>query len=294
MSLLCIYHANCTDGFTAAWAVWRANPDAEFYPGFYGYPPPDCSGRDVVLVDFSYKRDVLLQMAKVANSILILDHHKSAQIELVDLPENVTTLFDMDRSGAMLAWNYYHPDQDPSQLVIHVQDRDLWRFEDKNTRYFQANLFSYEYEFEQWDRIDALCRDEQEYQAFLRDGQAIHRKHMKDVKELIHSTASRTNIAGFDVPVINAPYIYASDACHQMSQGEPFAACYWDSANSRTYSLRSVEGAEDVSLIAAQFGGGGHRHAAGFRLAFDELDRLGRPINQTKQAKQTHASTSCK
>ena len=274
MSLLCIYHANCADGFTAAWAVWRASPDAEFHPGFYGYPPPDCTGRDVVLVDFSYKRDVLVQIAEVANSILILDHHKSAQTELVNLPDNVTAIFDMNQSGAMLTWNYYHPEQEPSKLVHHVQDRDLWRFDDKNTRYFQANLFSYEYEFELWDKIDALCRNENEYNAFIRDGQAIHRKHMKDVKELIRSTATRTVIAGYDVPIINVPYIYASDACHHMSQGEPFAACYWDTANARTYSLRSADDGVDVAVIAEQFGGGGHKHAAGFRLGFDELGRL--------------------
>src|SRR5258708_37459253 len=83
-TILCIYHANCADGFGAAWAVRHAFGDGvEFHPGFYGEAPPDVAGRDVLLVDFSYKRPVLDEMAKAAHSILILDHHKTAAEDLI-------------------------------------------------------------------------------------------------------------------------------------------------------------------------------------------------------------------
>ena len=103
MKVLCIYHAFCADGFGAAWIVRRALGDGvEFHAASYGQEPPDVTGRDVLMVDFSYKRPVLVQMAAKAKSILILDHHKTAQADLVDLPDNVQTIFDMERSGAML------------------------------------------------------------------------------------------------------------------------------------------------------------------------------------------------
>jgi oligoribonuclease NrnB/cAMP/cGMP phosphodiesterase (DHH superfamily) len=274
MSLLCIYHANCADGFTAAWAVWRAHPDTEFHEGIYGVAPPNCENRDVVLVDFSYKRSVLLEISEVANSVLILDHHKSAESELIDLPDNVTAIFDMERSGAMMAWEHYHPDQPPSDLVVHVQDRDLWQFKREQTRAFQANLFSLEYTFENWDMVNALCADDYKYHQFVAEGEAIERKHFKDVAELIRVAATRQVIAGIEVPILNAPYFYSSDAGHIMGKGEQFAACYWDTPQGRVFSLRSEQGAADVSEIAAKFGGGGHKHSAGFRLPFDELDRL--------------------
>lgn len=264
--LLCIYHANCADGFTAAWAVWRAHPNTEFHEGLYGNAPPECTGRDVVLVDFSYKRDVLLAIAAVADTVLILDHHKSAEAELVDLPDNVTAIFDMGRSGAMMAWNHYHPDRAPSDLIVHVQDRDLWLFKREQTRAFQANLFSYEYTFENWDLIHLLCADDYKYQHFVSQGEAIERKHHKDVKELIHVAATRKEIAGYNVPVLNAPYFFSSDACHAMAENEPFAACYWDTASHRVFSLRSGKHGLDVSKIAEKYGGGGHKHAAGFSL----------------------------
>jgi nanoRNase/pAp phosphatase (c-di-AMP/oligoRNAs hydrolase) len=44
-----------------------------------------------------------------------------------------------------------------------------------------------------------------------------------------------------------------------------FAACYWDTPEGRVFSLRSI-GDFDVSEIAKQYGGGGHKNASGFRL----------------------------
>ena len=56
MKILCIYHGNCADGFGAAWAVRkRFGDEVEFHAGVYQTEPPDVSGRDVVMVDFSYK-----------------------------------------------------------------------------------------------------------------------------------------------------------------------------------------------------------------------------------------------
>lgn len=271
---ICIYHGNCADGFTAAWAVWKKYPDIEFHPGFYGEPPPNVEGKRVVMVDFSYKRSLLFLLAEVAESILILDHHASAEKDLKALPGNVTAIFDMDRSGAMMAWNHFHPDTTPGSLVKHVQDRDLWRFNMEQTRAFQANLFSYEYTFENWDMIDRICADDYKYWAFIGAGEAIERKHFKDVNELIKKAATRANIAGYDVPVLNCPYFYSSDAGHLMGETEQFAACYWDEPEHRVYSLRSSENGIDVSEIAVLFGGGGHKHASGFQIKHSELDQL--------------------
>src|SRR5271165_1552709 len=79
---LVIYHGNCQDGFCAAWAVWVCHPDWEFYPAKHGDAPPDVAGRIVYMLDFSYKKDVIMAMAAVAEEILILDHHKTAEAEL--------------------------------------------------------------------------------------------------------------------------------------------------------------------------------------------------------------------
>jgi uncharacterized protein len=296
--ILCIYHGNCADGFGAAWAVRHAFRDAvEFHAGFYGKEPPDVAGRDVVLVDFSYKRPVIDAMlrsgdVRQANTILILDHHKTAQADLagLDLPEHyspderrwcylpdlwrteweqrahwpVRAVFDMERSGAGLAWDFFNFGQPRPRLIDHIEDRDLWRFRLPFTREIQACLFSHPYDFAVWDRL-MLSPPEQ----LARDGMAIERKHHKDIAELVALVKRTMTIGGYAVPVACLPHTLSSDAGNLMAKGERFAACYWDTAEHRIFSLRSTEDGLDVSAIAASYGGGGHKHASGFQVPRD-------------------------
>lgn len=302
MSIIVIYHGNCADGFTAAWAARKKfGDDAGYFPGVYQAEPPDVTGRDVVLVDFCYKREVMRAMSLKARSILVLDHHKSAAEDLYEEPrtgnEFATVLrldapevagpitwervqgcvyqdqcenigraiiyayFDMERSGAGIAWDFFNPGVPRPALVDHVEDRDLWRFALPGTREIQAAVFSFPYTFETWD---ALAYGDM---VKLRtEGEAIERKHHKDVAELVGVCCRRMTIGGYSVPVASLPYTLVSDAGHLMAQNEPFAACYWDTEDGRVFGLRSSDKGMDVSAIAKLYGGGGHAQAAGFRV----------------------------
>lgn len=288
---LCIYHGNCADGFGAAWAVRRAlGDDVEFHAGVYQNPPPDVSGRDVILVDFSYKYDVLVEMSWKAHSMLILDHHKTAAEDLARLPQVVSlddfngdcrmvcytsnmphigALFDLNRSGAGIAWDFFHPGKPRPALIDHIEDRDLWRFALPQTREIQAAVFSYPYDFAVWDEL--MARD---VASLAAEGVAIERKHFKDIDELIGVVTRPMKIGGFIVPMANLPYTLASDAGHKLAKGKPFAGCYWDTPEGRVFSLRSTDEGEDVSAIAKQYGGGGHRNASGFRVSYDQLGQF--------------------
>jgi len=264
---LCIYHGNCPDGFGAAWAIHHVLGDGvEFYKGIHGESPPDVNGMDVLLVDFSYKKDVLENMLKTAASITILDHHITAEKELADLLTSgeVNGLFDMNKSGAMLTWEWFNPGAPAPKLIEHIQDRDLWQFKLDGTREVLAALSSYPYDFEVWDKLMASNPDE--FDMLKRDGEAIERKLQKDIKELIASGVRRMVIGGYNVPVLNVPSAYISDAGNIMSMNEPFAACYWDHPGGRSFSLRSSETGVDVSEVAKLYGGGGHVKAAGFTM----------------------------
>lgn len=270
---LCIYHGNCQDGFAAAWCVRRAfGPQVEFVAGVYQDPPPEVTGRDVIIVDFSYKRPALEAMAAVARSILILDHHKSAMDELAGLPvaspqrpeSGLSALFDLERSGAGLAWDYYFCREKRPPLIDHVEDYDLWRFRLSRTREVCAALFSYSYDFELWDE---LMRPKLLAQ-LADDGAAIERKHRQDIANLLPVVRREMVIGGIRMPVANLPITLTSDAGHQMaSEAAGIAACYWDTPDGRVFSLRSTDDGPDCQAIAVQYGGGGHVHAAGFRVA---------------------------
>lgn len=285
---LCIYHGNCADGFGAAWVVRHVfNGDVDFHAGVYQDPPPDVSGRDVLLVDFSYKFAVLDHMAAKANSILVLDHHKTAaeDLELAgkagstwrqhlnnayqDRCEGVTrslyALFDMNRSGAGLVWDYFYPGRPRPALINHIEDRDLWRFALLGTRQIQAAVFSYPYDFAVWDSLM-----DQDVNSLIAEGKAIERKHFKDIAELVKVCRREMTIGGISVPVASLPYTLSSDAGHLMAteHTSKIGVCYWDTPTGRVFSLRSTEDGPDVSEIAKQYGGGGHAHAAGFRVPY--------------------------
>jgi len=265
---LCIYHANCPDGFAGAWVVRMALGNAvEFYKGVHQQAPPDVAGKDVIMVDFSYKKGVLETMLEQATSITILDHHISAEKDLAELlvAGKLKGVFDMQKSGAMLAWEWFFAGRSPPPLIEHIQDRDLWKFKLDGTREVHAALSSYAYDFGLWDRL--MMSSEAEFANLKRDGEAIERKLQKDIRELIATGVRRMTIGGYDVPVLNAPSTYVSDAGHILSRGEAFAACYWDHAGGRSFSLRSGDEGVDVSEVAKIYGGGGHIKAAGFTVA---------------------------
>jgi oligoribonuclease NrnB/cAMP/cGMP phosphodiesterase (DHH superfamily) len=269
MAKLCIYHGNCADGFTSAWVVRKALGDeVQYHAGVYQDAPPDVEGKDVLLVDFSYKRAVLEAMREKAASVTILDHHKTAEADLRDLL-GITTVFDMNRSGARITWDYFFPNAKPPQLLLHVEDRDLWRFALRKTREIQASVFAYPYEFKVWDYL--MTADMEQLAV---EGEAIERKHFKDIRELVSVVTRRMNIGGYNVPIANLPYTLTSDAGHLLAKGEPFAGCYWDTPKGRVFSLRSTDEGLDVAEIAKQYGGGGHRNASGFRLGYSEAMAL--------------------
>jgi oligoribonuclease NrnB/cAMP/cGMP phosphodiesterase (DHH superfamily) len=267
MKPLVIYHYPCQDGFTAAWACWLAHPDWEFVPAKYGDPPADVAGRDVYLLDFSYKRPVLEDLLSRAKSVTILDHHKTAEADLAGL--GLPGVFDMNKSGARLAWEFFHPGKKIPELVKIVEDRDLWRFMYEETKNISAALFAEEYSFITWSMWSLRLEDETKWAC--ERGEAILRKQAKDIKELLQNKF-RTNIAGHNVWAANLPYTLASDAANILAQGEPFGVTFFLDGTSAVFSLRSTNEGVDVSEIAKQFGGGGHKHAAGFKLPYTPVN----------------------
>lgn len=264
MKQLVIYHGNCIDGFTAAWCAWRKFGDqAEYVAGIYGKPPPDVTGRDVLIVDFSYPRATLLEMKARAASLRVLDHHKTAQADLEGLD---FCLFDMSRSGAGIAWDELHGEPRPT-LVDYVEDRDLWRFQLNRSGEINAYIGAHHQGFEQWD---VLAKEiECEWGKALDGGAAILKSLSRYVFEMC-AQARQVTIAGHVVPCVNAPYINTSELVGHLAQfgGGLFAVGWFQRADGLyQYSLRSRETSNfDVSEIAKQFGGGGHKNAAGFTV----------------------------
>lgn len=288
-----IYHDKCIDGFTAAWCCWRMWPEAEYVARNYGMGPglDDARGKHVLIVDFSFPQEMLADMIwrHGVASIVILDHHKTAEQALEpfrldirrtgpvyasdvdgilrDLDElqrpPIAALFDMERSGAGMTWDFVDGDRNRIDLVDLVEARDLWRPDrGEAADHLHLALSSGAKSFERWDAVaEGLWN-------FVHIGAQIAAYRDSLIDEIM-LRAWMTEIDGLPAVTVDCPYLLVSETGHRLLErfpGAAFAALRVAGQHSITFSLRSEDDREDVGALASKFGGGGHRNAAGFRV----------------------------
>ncbi|TAG00287.1 MAG: hypothetical protein EAZ44_09560, partial [Cytophagia bacterium] len=262
-----LYHAQCPDGFGAAYSIWKKEKynNIVYIPVQHSFPLPQIENDSVVwLVDFCYSVEVMTELATRMKEILILDHHQSAveNMQKFDYEKykNVTAIFDMQKSGAVLTWEYVHKTQ-PPLFLQYIQDKDLWRFELPQSKEFSAALRAYTMDFLLWDSFAV--------EQLIKEGTTLI-KYQNQIVDRLCKNARITKVAGFDVLVVNSA-VLQSEIGNQLCKVNPqipFSVVYFDVANQRNFSLRSI-GEFDVAKIAGQFGGGGHKNAAGFIKQID-------------------------
>lgn len=268
---LIIYHGPvCSDGFCAAWVAYQFFTDAEYFPAGYGDDvPTNVDGRDVFILDFSYDKKTLLEIASKAKSVTVLDHHKTAEKELgklthIELATNKICLtFNMDKSGAMLAWDEFFAGLEPPWIVKYVQDRDLWKWELPHSKEISATIESLPKDFSVWNQIYELGKSELGFGRLVDDGVSILRYKDQLISNIMHNVRE-IEIAGYKVLSVNTP-VLQSEIAGKLAEGKPFGVAWYTTADGATcYSLRSNKDGIDVSEVAANYGGGGHRMASGF------------------------------
>ena len=268
---LVLYHDDA-DGFAAAYCIWKVFGDkyTVYKPVNYGqdvvnYKPYN----DLVIVDFSYPRDVMDEMYKHFrySDMLVLDHHQTAEADCKDAPY---AKFEMKQSGCFMAWNHfvneYNPHNHAPQIVKYIQDYDLWKFQfGESTRNFGAFIHSkMPWSFEQWQIWDEHWAGI--HGTFFEEGKAILRYQRSVVDRACHKPDKCSWIINgqeFLIPVVNTG-ILKSQMGSKLAEGNLFSATYYEKGGKRFWSLRSGKFGIDVSEIAKILGGGGHHHAAGF------------------------------
>ena len=282
MKTICIYHGECTDGVAAAWAVHRRHPEWSFFPGVYQVTPSDeflAEYDSMVLVDFSYKLPVMKDWLDrgVLKRLTVLDHHDTAQKELEPLHTHpqCEIVFNIKKCGALLAWEHFHEGLPIPPLLPYIDSRDRWVADEwelkHNLDHVTFGLRAYSHKFPiDWGLWTHLMYNERELAA---DGKATHRFYRQQIDQLKPLARRCVVVSGqqlwTEVPVVNAPHMFASELAGELA-GEmeaPWAMCWWQGQDA-TYiaSLRSRDESTHVGDIAAQFGGGGHPGAAGFKV----------------------------
>lgn len=272
------YHANCMDGFTAAYVFWKC------YGNMYEYHALDykdtipvelVANRETVFVDICLPKTVMEGIAHCSTyPCLVLDHHIGMQDTYHELEKSnvVYGKFDLNFSGASLAWNWCFPGDKMPWFIAAVEDRDLWKFHIADTKSVLAYVAAYDFDFETWYNFASLLEDPANRRDFAARGNAILQYQNRLIRGAVKNKVIKKRIAGIEVPCLNMEYSMASDAGHMLAQDAPFAAIYNDEPAGRRYSLRSNKNnGEDVCKIAKMYGGGGHKNASGFLVPWDKL-----------------------
>ena len=311
--ILIIHHSPCSDGSVAAAIVSFVmscydcksiklmgttygkyefvSKEGEFYFESYSKSTKLTKDTEIIVVDFSFPKIVIQDISPVVHSILVLDHHKTAADELVgEFPENVEIIFDMNRSGAMLAWDEFYigklrrdslpSAQGYSRFVKLVGMRDLWKHkgtpDQEDAEALQLALNSRENKFDARD-LEKYINDGPMFDDLLKEGHSLLRFFDSQLKEAqrnaVITFVGEENVLPIKtVAVCNASGMLASELGNRLCEAGNNFAVVWslDNTGEVRASVRSI-GDNDCTVIAGHFGGGGHKNASGFRASLYEF-----------------------
>lgn len=274
-----IYHGDCVDGYASAYCAFEYFSKKEdkreiiYYAGSYNNPPPlkEATGKCVLMCDFSYKKTELLKLIEVTKKFLILDHHKTAENDLLELP-NHQKVFRMDHSGSYITYRYFNKNTSIPLMIIYIEDNDIWLKRQPHTREFTAYMSTLPFTFEEYGKImdDNFVKNEVFSQGtvMVRQNDIIISKNIKKaVPKFVQIKDKYYFVAHLNSTVL------VSELGNNIFNEYPdinFSAVYSinDYSNTTTFSLRSNDTSTDVSEIALIYGGGGHRNASGCSLSY--------------------------
>jgi len=269
----CFYHADCPDGFGAAWAVWRAwGEDGSYCAQHHDRPlDGDLAGQLVVFVDLAPDLSALSAVCEEARQVVILDHHFSSREVYAGEPQLISSLerrghlirFELDHSGAVLAWQHFHPGKPAPPILVYVEDRDLWTQKLPNSEEINAAINSYPRRFPDWDAMAAFP-----IERLAGEGAPLLRAQRVEVERSL-TFAHPVELGGLGVEAVNERQnrsVIGHELAQRAAYGHRIGLVYRLTGERVDVSLYSV-GDVDVSAIAAAYGGGGHRNAAGFSVS---------------------------
>jgi oligoribonuclease NrnB/cAMP/cGMP phosphodiesterase (DHH superfamily) len=286
-----VYHEYCSDGTASAWIVKRHNPYAQLINCKAGQNPnlnmENIKSSNIIFVDICPSVDYLLTLCNIANKVVILDHHISAYRNIEEIenkPENLFTLFDMNRSGCMITWDFFNSGLTRPWFIDYIGDRDLWKWELPNSKNINTALFEEKHitfnglnilydRYVTKEQINKLIEDMNER------GNQINKFRNelieKETKKAIHCTFQFEETL-YNVWLYNGPEDLRSDIGNALMQInfknglKPDFSINWRydvKTHEFWLSMRGEEWSPDLSVICRKYNGGGHPKASGCSMS---------------------------
>lgn len=274
-----IYHANCSDGLSAAAVANQNLNNPVLIPGYYGTPRSNFKDCNIYFVDFSYKKDDMEVLIKNNLSVHLIDHHKTAMEETEELEQTYGNFHwfvskDNSKSGVGLAWSLWENFKPLPPVYARIQDRDLWewKYEDSKS-VLKAIDTIYDRTVEAYTELGLLT--EQDLQSLKVDGDLLLKMESIQEAQIIKDSLRYVNLFEFvDVPCINCHGLFASNIGNTLvtrNEDIPFVLLWQATKKGVKISIRSEDHKEDASILAQKLdpNGGGHHNAAGVLLKYD-------------------------
>lgn len=264
--IICLYHAECTDGAGAAAAVAYKYPQAECVPMKHGEPVTvDVTGAIVYVVDFSFPVEVFKKIIASAKEVHWYDHHKTA-LEIQAALGGIGDLV-LEESGASLTWKKLFPDKSVPPIIAYIRDKDLWLWQLPGSRAISTSMYDIPEVMNPKDPLwaDLLNRSGEGLNELRIDGEKSLKRQRLEIEKGC-KRGFEINFHGHRAFAVNwtseassiGEYIY-KDLGYEVAITFYYDGKFWKC------SLRS--NCVDVSELAQKYGGGGHSGAAGFRVS---------------------------
>lgn len=280
-----IYHNKDMDGFFSGAVLLQKFPDIKLIGWDYKDPLPNIKELEeqdeVILIDITFPLDVLQSLGQKTN-LTVIDHHISFFNEVEELYRTDNEVFfeyiyDSILSACEIGYKYYFGFV--PEMLSYIGDYDTWRKNgadewEKITlpiKYYLYSTIQKPTDVPQWMFLKGVSRDS--LQDIVKTG-----THIMNYEDMINET--KTSSYSFEIENVFGQYtalcintgMFCSEIMkskytpekHDLAIGFVYDGKKW------IVSLRSE--LVDVSLIAKERGGGGHKGAAGFSVdLFEEI-----------------------
>lgn len=263
--IVVIYHGECPDGFASAWAAWTKFGNKAAYIGARDRSklPVAIKNKEVYLIDYTYQPDLIKKLIKDNIRVTAIDHHMSQETS-IKMTQDYS--YDLHHSGAVLAWNYFHPGKKIPRVLLHVEDRDLWKWKLPHSKEILMVLDLLPFEFKAWNKFMKEMEDPKRRPDTIKRGELLF-QHYQSLYRKILSNAQLVSFEGKKVYALDCPYYFADDLGHELATKTKSFAILWHARSDGRIkvSLRAIRGV-NVGKIAVKYGGGGHHESAAFLI----------------------------
>lgn len=285
-----IYHHKDFDGHASGAVLKRAYPDAQMVPYDYGEPfdiESVLHGEKVIMADVSFPMDKMMQLAeRCQGNFVWIDHHKSAiddfTLRSKGIVPKMTAFLQVGIAACELCWKWCFPDKEVPFAIKLLGMYDTWRQNEGN---WEDEILPFQYGM----RVENFTADNFPEWCFGNSDDDIIEAHIligignkilayqknQNIYNAQYAFEARLNIEG-----TNFRAICINKAPHNSMSFDPV----WDEekydvmvpfgfdGKSWAFSFYTTKENIDCSWIAKQFGGGGHKQAAGAKS--DDLRKV--------------------